>query len=85
MKDRNIQRGVGVVYFILGLAMIANDWAPLGYVVFFVGLALMSGTIGREGESWSDKNPEIARWLFGGLFVLSVLVAIGILVLTKYR
>ena len=85
MKDRNIQRGVGVVYFILGLAMIASDNPfGLGYVVLFLGLAWMSGTIGREGESWSDKNPEIARWLFGGLLVLSVSAAIGTLFL-KFR
>jgi len=25
MKDRNIQRGVGVVWFIIGLALMASD------------------------------------------------------------
>ena len=75
---------MGIAWFVIGLALWASDNAA-GYVFFILGLAWMSGTIGREGESWTDRQPGIARWLFGGLFVLSVLAAIGILVLTKCR
>jgi hypothetical protein len=81
MRNKQAQRGIGAVWFIIGLMLIASDNSG-GWVFFIIGLTHWAATT-QQGESWTSKNPKWARWLLAGLTVLTLLTVVIVLVLKR--
>jgi hypothetical protein len=74
-------RSMGVIWFIIGLALILSDNSG-GWIFFILGFSYWAGTTER-GESWSRKNPILARWLIIALTAITVILVIVLLIIRR--
>jgi hypothetical protein len=72
-------RAVGIVWFIIGLLLLAQD-NPGGYPFFALGF-LWIWHSGEGGQAWSGDHPESWRRVVLGLFGLGVVLTAGTLLL----
>lgn len=80
-QSKQTKRWIGVIWFIIGLALVLSDNAG-GWIFFILGFSYLAGTTHR-GEVLSKKNPKLARWLIYAITAFSILLVIMILFL-KY-
>ena len=73
------QRGLGIIWFILGLALVASDNAG-GWLFFIIGLVWLASTT-EKGEAWGQNHPRTVKWLLVALVVVTMLVVTAILLL----
>ena len=79
--SRLIQRGIGIVLTIIGLALILSDNAG-GLAFVALGLAYMWRT-GKQGEAWARQHPQTAQRAIAGLTVVAAALVILITALKE--
>jgi hypothetical protein len=80
-KNKNSSRVLGIIWFVIGIALVASDNAA-GWVFFIIGLVYLASS-SKQGEQLIARNPKLARSILIGLAILLVVV-VAVLVLVKY-
>jgi uncharacterized membrane protein SirB2 len=78
-----LQRGVGVAWCIVGLAIVLTG-RLVGLLLVIVGIVYIARTT-QKVEVWVRENPKTARWLTTGLTVLSAVIVVIFIVLDELR
>jgi hypothetical protein len=71
------------VLFVMGFILVMSD-SGAGWFLIILGVTYLGLSTGR-GQTWTVSNPKAARWVFVGITVLLVMLAIiiGVVLLLK--
>ncbi|MGD9092886.1 MAG: hypothetical protein PVF74_08550 [Anaerolineales bacterium] len=81
-KNKNRSRALGIVWFVIGIALVASDNAG-GWVFFIIGLVYLASST-EQGEQLIARNPKLARGILIGLSILLVLVVAGFVIVNYF-
>jgi hypothetical protein len=62
------------VLFVVGFILVMND-SGAGWFLIILGITYLGLSTGR-GQTWAVSNPKTTRWVFVGMTVLLVMLAI---------
>ena len=77
-RDKKSTRWLGIVWFVLGIVLIADDSPGVGYAFFILGLTFFASST-EKGEEWSSRNPRLARASIVAVTVLGLAITAALI------